>query len=388
MSQQKLDSNHNILKPFNLAVIFLIVFTFLAFNFEFRTSLLMGFILATLTYPISNYLTKIFGKKIDEKKAKNIAAIVTIFFVTLITLTLLNLITSKIVSEIPKFAEKVYGTVKDLPHNQGFLDKVGNYGVSKEIVENAVAEFDKSLSPVIGGQGGGNIKDLLNEQNLNRVVNVGQQLLNLIFNQIVYLILFFLAWFNALVFGSKWLGAIFTLTPFDNSEKKQVSRDLEIGVRNVIYANLLSGIIHTLASFLIMLVFGVDNIFIISLIVFFIGFLPASPSELGYAIPLTIIFAKNPAAAIVLAIFAELLIIWVNYVFLPKIILSGNDGNPLFVVTSVLAGIGFFGIMGFIIGPVIMIFINTLGQILLRRASSQRITQEISDLESPKVKTT
>jgi predicted PurR-regulated permease PerM len=212
---------------------------------------------------------------------------------------------------------------------------------------------------------------ILNEDNLNRALNFGQQALNIVFNQIVYLILFYLAWYNALMFGDKWLEAIFTILPFKKNEKKVVTRDLEVGVRNVIYANILSGFIHTGACFLMMLLFGVDNIFIISLIVFLIGFLPASPSELGYAIPITIIFTKNPAAAVALAIIAELIILWANYLFLPKIILSGNEGNPLFVVTSVLVGIQIFGLMGFIIGPVIMIFINTLAQILLRRIRNE-----------------
>jgi predicted PurR-regulated permease PerM len=356
-------------KGFNIIITLLVVATFIVFNYEFRTALLVGFVLAVLTYPIAVFVS---GKleKYLKSYSKPLSIIATMIFVTLLTGFLVNFVAGQIVKEIPNLANGVQKTVNELPSNQNFLDSAKKYGISKEFVDSRVQEFNNFVQPS-ANQEDSNIQYYLNQENLNAALNIGQQALNIIFNQIVYLILFFLAWYNALMFGDKWLEAIFTILPFKKHEQKVVTRDLEVGVRNVIYANILSGLIHTTACFLMMLLFGVDNIFIISLIIFMIGFLPASPSELGYAIPITIIFTKNPAAAIALAIISELIILWANYLFLPKIILSGNEGNPLFVVTSVLVGIQIFGLMGFIIGPVIMIFINTLAQILLRRIRNE-----------------
>ena len=351
-------------------MVVIIVITFVVFNYEFRTSLLIGFVMAVLTYPIAGFFEKKIAKYLP-KNALPLSAIISIIMVSAVTIVGANFIASQLVREIPKLAGSAYDTINKLPDNQGFLDTAQSYGLSKEFVVARVNEFNNAVKPARSG--GVDYQYYLNQENLNRALNIGQQLFNIVFNQIVYLILFFLAWYNGLVFGKGWLEDIFAITPFVKSEKVSVLNDLKVGVRNVIYANLLSGLIHTAAGFVMMLIFGVENIFIISLIIFLIGFLPASPSELGYAIPITIIFTKNPAAAIVLAILAELLILWANYIFLPKIILSGNEGNPLFVVTSVLVGIEIFGIMGFIIGPVIMILVNTLMQILLKRVRNQSL---------------
>ena len=98
-----------------------------------------------------------------------------------------------------------------------------------------------------------------------------------------------------------------------------------------------------------------------------IGVLPLSPSEFAYAIPILIIAQSNPLLALVLAILAELIVLFTNYVFLPRVIISGSEGNPLLILTSVMSGIAIFGVMGFIIGPVLMILVQTLYQILTKR---------------------
>ncbi|MEM1312228.1 MAG: AI-2E family transporter [Patescibacteria group bacterium] len=356
-------------KWFNIIILILVTATFVVFNYQFRTALLMGFILAVLTYPISNFVGRLSTKYL-KSYAKPISIILTMLLVTVLSVLFVNFLAGQLVREIPNLVNGIQTTVNNLPNNENFINNFQSYGLTKEFVESRVSELNNFISSG-GNSFGVDFQYYLNQENLNAALNIGQQAFNVLFNQIVYLILFYLAWYNALMYGDKWLEAIFIVLPFKKQEKEVVTRDLEVGVRNVIYANILSGIIHTAVSFVMMLLFGVENIFIISLIIFLIGFLPASPSEIGYAIPIAIVFTSNPAAAIILAIIAELVILWTNYLFLPKIILAGNEGNPLFVVTSVLVGLEIFGLMGFLIGPVIMIFINTLAQILLRRIKQE-----------------
>lgn len=107
-----------------------------------------------------------------------------------------------------------------------------------------------------------------------------------------------------------------------------------------------------------------------------IGVLPLSPSELGYAIPILIIAQSNPLAALILAILAEIIVLFTNYIFLPRVIVAASDGNPLLILTSVMAGIGIFGIMGFVIGPVLMILVQTLYSILVRRENGKKNAEQ------------
>lgn len=351
-------------KLFNLAILVFIIGIFIFFNYAFRTSLLVGFIVAVLSYPVFNFLKNKLDIKFP-KSSTNLAAVITLLGISVVVLFILNILANQLIKEIPKFAFQVYENIKGLPTNTGFLEAANKFGISQPVISEAVIWFENLIQPTTSGSY--DLGDLLNQDNVNRALNIGQQAFSIIFNQVTYLVLFFLAWFNGLVFGKQWINGILNLAPTTEQENSLIKKDLVLGIRNVIYANILSGLIHTTICFVIMLVFGVPNIFIISIVIFLIGFLPASPSELGYAIPIAIIFPSNPVAAIILAILAELIIIYVNNVFLPSIILSGTEGNPLFVITSVFAGLAIFGLLGFIIGPLIMIFVNTLIQIVSRR---------------------
>jgi predicted PurR-regulated permease PerM len=170
-----------------------------------------------------------------------------------------------------------------------------------------------------------------------------------------------------LVYGKQWLNHIFKLLPFNDKEVKQITDDFQKGVRNVIYANVLSGFIHTIICAIAMTIFGIQSVFILSVLIFLIGVLPLSPSELGYAIPVLLIFPINPIFALVLAVIGELVILWTNYILVPKIIASGKEGNSLLILTSILSGISIFGLLGFIIGPLVIIFIQTIYSILVDR---------------------
>ena len=165
---------------------------------------------------------------------------------------------------------------------------------------------------------------------------------------------------------------MFEITPLVDSEIKEIKQDLTVGIRNVIYASLLSGAIHTVVVVLVMLFFGLPNVTIVAIAVFLIGLLPLSPSELGYAIPIILLFQVNPLAAIIFIPIAELIILYTNYVLLPRVIAGGESGNPLLILTSIFTGLVIFGIMGFIIAPVLMILIQTLYKILVSRIREEK----------------
>jgi predicted PurR-regulated permease PerM len=324
--------------------------------------LLVGFIFAVLTFPIFSYI-----KKIIQNKFKfindGICALITVLFVGVILGLVITFLSSQLSNEIPKFIQIALNFIQSLPSNEKFISTLSEFGISPENSRTLIDNINQNIRSRVEGA--------LSVENLARAINVGQEVLNVVFNQILFFIIFMIAWFNGLLFGKSWINTILTIFPFEAEENKLIKKDLTLGIRNVIYANLLAGLLNSLAVLAIMLIFQIPGVFIVTIIVFLIGFLPVTPSELGYAIPLAILFSTNPFAAIVIAILAELFILWQNYVFLPKIVLTGTSGNPLFIITSVLAAISMFGVMGFIIGPTIMIFVNTLAQIILRRMEKE-----------------
>lgn len=348
---------------FEVGVFILTLWVLWLFNKDYITPILVGFIFATLVYPLYSYINYLLKTKLPFKRDLSpIAALSTIGFVLFGLMIFTNIFVVQIVREVPSFVDGIQSYVASIPENKDLLETAARFGISNE----SIIEFSGQVNDGLAGS----INSILppeNSDRLQRFLDIGTQVGGFLVNQLIYVIIFILAWFNALTNGSRWVHQILEIMPFDKSEHERITKSLQLGVRNVLYANFVSGLIHAAFVFLIMFVFGLNNIFIVTFIVFLIGFLPLSPSELAYLIPIGMLFTFNPLAAIIVAIIAEGVILWSNYILLPSMIKSNEEGNPLLILTSVFSGITLFGPMGFLIGPIIMIFIQTVFSISRQR---------------------
>ena len=362
-----LDQNKPNYDVFSVGSILLIVVVLVVFNFEYRTPLISGFVFATLSYPvyswIKNQLNAINLSKIGLKKTinfDNISALLLVFGLGFLLILVLIFASGQLTREIPNLATEIYQNAKKLNDSQFIINTAKQFGFHDQLTFfNLQDRLNSTLTTSFS------------VDNLQKVLNTSQQILGGLITQIVYIVIFLLAWFNGLLFGSRWIDTLMSLFPLFNHEASSIKKNLVAGIRNVIYANLLAGVLNMIGVAVICLIFGIPNVLLVSLLAFIIGFLPISPSELGYAYPVIYLLYLNPILGIIDFIVAEAYILWQNYVFLPGIVLNGTNGNPLFIITSVIAGINIFGIMGFVIGPAIMIFVNTLGGILINRLHKQ-----------------
>lgn len=353
-----------------IVVILIVIYTLWIFNSAFVTPLLLGLIIATLTFPIysfiSNRITKV---KYISKLSSTLGVILTILLISIILLAGVDFLGNQVAREAPNFVSGIANFARNIPKNEQLLKNLESVGVSRENTKLGSDKINEQINKYVVPNGTKQRLNLeLQPADFTRIFNFSGGLFKVIFDYLVYFVIFLLAWFNSLTSGKKWLDTIFKISPFSDEEQKSICKDLKSGVSNVVYANLLGGLIHATICFVIMLIFGVPNIFILTILVFLIGVLPLSPSELAYALPLLLILPSSPIAVIIMAPIAELIILSVNYVLMPKIINSGQEGNPLLIITSILSGITIFGLMGFIIGPMIMILVQTLYGILVKRS--------------------
>ncbi|MBC7472413.1 MAG: AI-2E family transporter [candidate division SR1 bacterium] len=357
------------------AIIGIIGYFIWIFNYKFITPLTLGLIIATLTYPVFNYTHKFLNQFKKFTISQSISAVVTLFFICSILSIFANITTQQLIHELPTFTTRIIDFTNKLPENTKIVNAAESIGISKEFLVQIVDNLNKQADQVAGllGNGNSNTDEVFTQENINNAFNFGRQSINVVFNQLVYLIIFLLSWFNCLVYGESWLKKIFSLLPFEKLEALSIIDDFQSGVRNVVVANILSGLVHAIVCAIAMWIFGIQGIFILTVVIFFIGVLPLSPSELGYAIPVLLIFPTNPTFAFIFAIVGELIILWTNYILIPRIIASGKKGNTLLILTSIISGISIFGLMGFIIGPLIIIFIQTLFSILSNRIRTKEI---------------
>jgi predicted PurR-regulated permease PerM len=338
------------------------------FNKDYITPLLLGFIFAALSYPIYSFLV---SKMKFRMLREGLAGGITIIVLAGAIIGLVNLMAGELVKEIPKFGNSIITFVDNIPSNESILSFASNFGLEqndlKVLTEQIKTEAGNSSFMTGDSSETRDFSQVFSSDNLSRALDVSRQAFGYVFNQLVYLVIFILAWFNGLVNGKLWLESLFEIMPLSDTETDNIKKDLKTGMQNVIYANLLSGAINTAIVVLIMLIFGLPNVTIVAIAVFLVGTLPLSPSELGYAIPIILLFPVNPIAALILIPVSELIVLYLNYVLLPRVIAGGDGGNPLLILTSILSGISIFGLMGFIIAPVLMILIQTLYNILVER---------------------
>jgi predicted PurR-regulated permease PerM len=335
------------------------------FTKDYLTPIFLGFLFATITYPIYQNLSSHIGS-IFYKFRFNLSAVITMITVTALLVIILNIFITQLQREIPKFAQAINSFISDIPNNK---ELVKTFNLSDEQASEVSKNMQKGIND-FRDQSSDRVQllqSLSNEQNLSRAIQIGQQTVAGAAELLINLVLFYFIWFYGLTKGNEWQKAILDLFPFRKDEKEEIQKDVKMAVRNVFYANLGGGIIHATVIFLMLVVFQIPNQFIITFIVFLIGVLPVSPSEFAYAIPISLIFGKNPTAALILIPVSEAIILWVNYVFIPKIISDTGSDNTLLILLSIFSGISFFGIMGFLIGPVIMIFAISLYKILAKR---------------------
>lgn len=344
----------------------LVVAVYFIFNFEYRTPILSGFIFAALTYPLFELQLKFvekFKHRIGFLKLPVIAlstVIITFLVLSFFSTYVVSQLTREVNNSIPFLVSKA----NELIQSNQFNDLVSFLGFSKA----ETTGFSNTLSKQISDYAASN----LNFGNLTNVYSVGSKLLTTVFNQLLFVVIFIIAWYNGLVFGAGWVRQLVSIIPIETHQKELIKKDLQLGIRNVIYANLVSGLTNGIIVFLIMSIFSIPGAFIAFIFAFSIGFLPLTPSELSYIPALIYLFFVNPILALVLAIILELFLLFLNYVLLPKVVLTGTQGNPLFIITSVLSGITIFGLMGFIIGPTIMIFITTFSSIIFTNIKQGR----------------
>jgi predicted PurR-regulated permease PerM len=353
-----------------IVVILIVIYTLWIFNSAFITPLLLGLIIATLTFPIYNFISsRITNIKYISKLSSTLGGILTILLISIILLAGVDFLGNRVAQEAPNFVSGIANFARNIPKNEQLIINLESVGISRENTKLGSDKINEQINKYVVPNG---TKQKLNIElqpaDFTRIFNFSGGLFKVVFDYLVYFVIFLLAWFNSLTSGKRWIDTVFKILPFSDEEQKSICKDLKSGVSNVVYANLLGGLIHATICFVIMLIFGVPNIFILTILVFLIGVLPLSPSELAYALPLLLILPNNPVAVIIIAPIAELIILFVNYVLMPKIINSGQEGNPLLIITSILSGITIFGLMGFIIGPMIMILVQTLYGILISRS--------------------
>ncbi len=164
--------------------------------------------------------------------------------------------------------------------------------------------------------------------------------------------LFLVALYYLLKDGQKLKAAIIALSPLSDADDETISQKIEMAVGSVMKGNLLIALVQGILTSVGFAIFGVPNAVLWGSIAAIAALIPGIGTALVLTPAIIFLFLKGEmfsgAGLIVWGIGAVGL---VDNFLGPKFVGRGMQLHPLIILLSVLGGIGFFGPIGFLLGP-------------------------------------
>ncbi len=172
-----------------------------------------------------------------------------------------------------------------------------------------------------------------------------------IFFQILFMLFLF---FFFLRDGTKMLHTLFSLSPFEKEQNKEIITSVNATITSVIRGTLFVSLIRFVLIALAFYFLGIPNALLWGSIGGIIGAVPGF-GTLFVVVPafLYLLFYGNLLSAIGMALFGILTSFFIDNLLSVHFFHKGLDVPQIFILLSIIGGIIFFGPLGFIFGPII-----------------------------------
>jgi predicted PurR-regulated permease PerM len=187
------------------------------------------------------------------------------------------------------------------------------------------------------------------------------------------LLIMMVALFFLLAEGARMLEAIITISPLEEQHVRELAREFDRACRAIVSATLLSAIAQGLLAGIGFYFCGLrSSVALLMLLTMVLALVPFTGAAAVW-IPVSLylyLFLGNATAAISLAIYGMLIISMADNVIKPLVLHGQSKLHPLLALLSVLGGIQALGPIGIVVGPMVVVFLQTLLKILQRELSS------------------
>jgi len=284
-------------------------------------AILYSIVLAFFFYPLYDRINSLI-------KVKSISAIIVIFIIVFLVTTPLVFVSNRLIHESIEF----YGIIKDIDFESAPLLKEGLQNVITTIT-NAAKDFLNSLP--------------------TRLVNI-------------FVSLFLLFYF--FIDGKTLFENFKKLLPLDKKKRDSYFAEFRNVAYSVVYGSILMGIITGILFGIGFYIFNVDSPIILAFIVMILVILPIVGSALIW-IPVAVLKIINGYSAdgIGLIIYGSIISLSGSLLSY-KIISTRAKMHPALTVIGVIGGLKFFGFIGIIFGPfVLVLLIMMLKYLIIKR---------------------
>jgi predicted PurR-regulated permease PerM len=181
------------------------------------------------------------------------------------------------------------------------------------------------------------------------------------------------ALFFLLAEGSRTLEALIKISPLEEQHVRELAAEFDRACRAIVSATLLSaiaqGLLAGIGFYFCGLRSSVALLMLLTMVLALVPFTGAAAVWIPVALYLYF-FQGNATAAIGLAIYGTVIISSSDNVIKPIVLHGQSKLHPLLALLSVLGGIQALGPIGIVVGPMVVVFLQTLLKILQRELMS------------------
>jgi predicted PurR-regulated permease PerM len=201
---------------------------------------------------------------------------------------------------------------------------------------------------------------------------------------IIGLVVLVIALYFFLIDGAAMIRTLMRLSPLDDHYEERLLMEFDRTSRAVVLASVASalaqGVLAAIAFYFLDF-HSVIFLFLITSLMALVPFLGAASVWVPSAIYLGAV-EQRWTAAIVLALFGATVISSIDNVIKMYVLHGRSTMHPLFALLSVLGGVKVFGPIGILVGPMVVVFLQTLLEILnheLAQRDASEIVQQTSE---------
>lgn len=166
--------------------------------------------------------------------------------------------------------------------------------------------------------------------------------------------------------GPSMIRTLMRLSPMDDNYERRLLAEFDRTSRAVVLASVLSALVQGVLAAIAFWLIGFDNVillFLLTAIMALVPFLGAASVWVPCVLWLLAV-EQRWTAAIFLAIYGATLVSSIDNVIKMYVLHGRSTLHPLFALLSVFGGVKVFGPIGVLVGPMVVVFLQTLLEIL------------------------
>lgn len=333
-----------------MTVVILIVLLVLSFFLlkPILMALITGLILAFIFSPIYCRINK-------KVKSGNLSAAIMVSLLILLIVLPLFFLAPVILNQ----AGKIFLSVQDI-----------------NFVEIIKKTFPSLFSVTSSGEVGSVIQSFITDATSTLLSSISKFILNLPILFLQSLVVFF-TFFFVLRDKDKMIFYLKSLSPFSKEIEKKLFDSSKAITNSVIYGQVVIGIIQGIITGLGFFIFRVPNALLLTLLACLAGIFPIIGTTIVWAPVAIYLFVIGKTGAAIGVFIFGLIASTIDNFLRPIIVSKRAKMNSLLILLGMIGGLFLFGVLGFILGPLILAYLIIILELYRNKKVSSILIEEL-----------